>query len=230
MKLFPVASVNVVELPAASASSTLPFAVAAGYTVEELSPDVSLVAAFMELHAKVLNALPAHGQHWVRPRSFEDVQQHLKNGHVGLGVFDAHGKMVGQALLTFPDLPGGQNLKGYPIGYGKNQLAPEQCLVVQTLGVNSQKDEHGNNKHKGIGQLLLQKAEEIAHDRFRRHLLAKTDITNKPSLATFTKANYKVSAETVVKGEDYACVFVHKPLNSHAATRHANLQFGSLKA
>mgnify|MGYP000201888000 CR=1 FL=1 len=192
----------------------------AGYTVRELVAKPSIIEKFMALHAQVLEALPAHGKHWVKPRDAENVTNHLKQGHIGLGVFDANGHMVGQALLTFPDLPGGKNLKGYPIGYFHGLYAPEDCLVIQTLGVIK----------KGVARLLLDKAEEIAHERYRRHLLAKTDVANDKSIKVFEDAKFTASGETSVIGEEYTCVFMHKPLTLASNAVKANLPYSHLSA
>lgn len=177
----------------------------AAYEVRELAPAHNLVKKFMKLHQQVVNSLPAGGKHWVKRRHYATIYEHLNNGHVGLGVF-AGGKMVGQVLLTLPDLEGGKNLKGYPLGYGPGLLPPEQCMIVQTLGV------HTGHRGKGIRTMLLKKAEEIAHRVYRRHLLAKTDIANLESVKGFEKAGYVASAETRVEGEKYACVFMYKAL------------------
>lgn len=196
------------------------------YEIREIEPRNSEVSKFMNLHHRVLDSLPAHGRHWVKRRLFSSVKNHLKTGHVGLGVYDATGAMVGQVLLTFPDLEGGQNMKGYPIGHGANQYAPNHCLVVQTLGVSPK------HQGKGIRKMLLQKAEEIAHQKYRRHLLAKTDIANKGSVKGFIDAGYVASRETFVAGEAYKCVFMYKPvaLPGVAVTHSQKLHFGALKA
>lgn len=209
--------------PAGIASAAAVFANAV-YELREIEPTNSLVGKFMNLHQEVLNSLPAHGRHWVKRRLFSHVKQHLQHGHIALGAFDAGGKMVGQVLLTFPDLPGGRNLKGYPIGCEQGQLRPEQCLVVQTLGVSP------GHQGKGIRVMLLQKAEEIAHQKYRRHLLAKTDIANTSSVRGFEAAGYVASPETIVPGEAYKCVFMYKPLQLASFAVAQKLQFSGLKA
>lgn len=181
------------------------FANAASYTVHKLKPLNSLVSQFMQLHQHVLMHLPKNGKHWVKRRHFSSIKQHIEQGHIALGVFDASNKMVGQMLITFPDKLGGQNLKGYPIGTG--QLAPEQCAILQTLGLS--KDHRGAD----ILPMLFTEAERITSALGRTQLIAKTDILNTRSINGFTKAGYVSGPETYVEGEPYQCVFMQKTIH-----------------
>ncbi len=198
------------------------------YRIAEIDDTTDeMLDQFMGLHEHVLKNLPTGGKHWVKPRTRDNVRAHILNGHVCLGVFDKHDTMVGQVLLTLPDLPGGKNLKGYPIGYKHGLLRPDHCMVVQTLGVH--KDHAGH----GIRTLILDKAEEIARDRLRRHLLAKTDVLNKSSVRGFIRAGYLTSQETSVLGEAYKCVFMWRPLKDlhmRDLTQLKNLNFQSFTA
>ncbi len=200
---FSVAAANA----AAVKKSAAPHFHDAAYEIRELTPDTGLVGKFMKLHHDVLLHLPAHGKHWVRRRMFASVHNHLKEGHVGIGVF-AGKQMVGQALLTFPDLPGCRNLKGYPIGTG--QMAAEDCMIVQTWGVSK------NHQGHGIGRMMLQQVDAIARKYGRTHIVAKTDVANTGSVAGFEAAGYARSAETVVEGDPYKCVFMRKKVTPAA--------------
>jgi GNAT superfamily N-acetyltransferase len=200
----------------------------ASYRIAEIEkPTKAMLDQFMALHEHVIKTLPAGGKHWVKPRTRSNVRAHILNGHVCLGVFDKTGTMVGQVLLTLPDLPGGKNLKGYPIGYKDGMLRPDHCMVVQTLGV------HPAHAGRGIRAMILEKAEEIAYDKWRRHLLAKTDVLNKGSVRGFIRAGYMTSQETSVLGEAYKCVFMWRPLkdlHTRDLTQLKKLNFQALTA
>ncbi|MCB1537681.1 MAG: GNAT family N-acetyltransferase [Rhodospirillales bacterium] len=177
---------------------------AAAARIEPVAATNHDIGQFIRLHQQVLAALPAHGRHWVKRRLFSDIRNHVRNGNVALGAFDAAGNMIGQLLLTFPDLRGGKNLLGYPVGPGTH--APEHCAIVQTVGLAP-----GQNG-KGVMSALLDAAQMIAAENGRAHLLAKTDLENTDSIRLFKHAGYTPGPETAVAGEAYKCVFMHKPI------------------
>ncbi len=169
------------------------------------------LAGFLALHDAVVASLDEDQKHFVKKRTLADLFDHVANGHHALAVYAADGQMIGQALLTLPDLDGARNLNGYPFGPA---LPDDTCAVIQTLGV------HPDHKKCGVPEKLFKAARALAAREGRSHLVAKMSAENTRSFTAFAAAGFAQHGNcTQVAGEKYTSVFMTQKLTTDAKTR-----------
>jgi ornithine carbamoyltransferase len=170
--------------------------------IVKLNIDSNDINAFMTLHTAVTNNIP-----YVKKRTAEDIQNHIKNGHYAIGIFGSTGPMIGQALVTLPNMPGTTNLNGYP--FGDDDITTENTVIIQSLGIDPA------HKDCGLSKQIFHQAFEITRMKKRKYIIGKMNAENITSYNAFKKAGYKqYGSPQIVEGENYASVFMLKNIEA----------------
>ena len=152
------------------------------YTVQFLGPDD--IPAFLKLQDKVLKSLPDEQKHFLKPRSEEDLVDHMGARMPVIGVKDNDGKLVAQCIIAYPrHADAVKNLEGYPI----NGAAPVTA-IVQSLSVDP------SHAGKGLSRMILDTAKDVAAQAGLTQILSKVADANASSSRSFMNSAFEKAA------------------------------------
>lgn len=138
------------------------------------------IPAFCALQQKVWNVLPLNQKHFLKLRTEEDLKTHLENRMPIIGIKDANGNLVAQALVSYPFYNEAvKNLEGYPLNGSEATTA-----IIQSLAVDPSKT------RKGLAQMVLDVAKDMALMSGHVQILAKVATDNKGSAKSFLNSAF----------------------------------------
>lgn len=152
------------------------------------------IPAFLALQDMVRESLDGAQKHHLKARTAEDLARHLDAGMLILGVKNADGALIAQALMTFPDNYAVKNLEAYPLDGIAHDTA-----VIQSVAVNP--------AYKGLGRMILTEAPKFAFTHGRVRIMAKVADSNLKSQQRFEGCGYIRAAQGLDPVKGYAVTY-----------------------
>lgn len=186
---------------AAAAKKIDPDPYQGGFTVSLLTHDD--IPAFLGLQDIVREALQDDQKHHLKERKSEDLVDHLNAGMPLIGIKTADGKLVAQALISFPNNDAAKNIEGYPI-YGEKDVA----AIVQSVAIHPAY----RGKTFGLAGKMHQAITEVAVTHQKKVLWAKVANSNPASQNSFLGNAFGVAAHGFDPNKGYPVRYYRKEL------------------
>lgn len=155
------------------------------------------IPAIMALQEKVWASLEGEDKHFLKLRSEDDLKLHLSSRMPIIGVKDENGTLVGQCLVSYPVYADAvKNLEGYPI-----QGHEPVTAIVQSLSVDP------DHTGKGISQIVLDTAKELAAMTGHLQVYAKISDKNRASQRSFVNASFEAAAAGLDPKQGYPVTY-----------------------
>jgi ribosomal protein S18 acetylase RimI-like enzyme len=154
------------------------------------------IPAFLALQSRVLDGLPPHQYHFLKPRTESDLKTHLDSGMPIIGIPDPSNpkKLLAQAILSYAKFEEAlQNTQGYPFNPGDETVALLQSVAVDPAA-----------KGLGLSKTLLDTALDVAAMRGMVVVIAKVSDDNKASKNLFLSAGFHAAVHGIdpARGHD----------------------------
>jgi hypothetical protein len=160
------------------------------------------LASFLKLQQDSIDVLPAHKKHYLKPRTQENLKNHLDAGMAIIGIKDNYGKHIAHMLLTDPKSPATLNLASHDI--------PKNSLVIQSLVIHP---DYRPKQYAHIEEttkphdLMFEQATTLAKKNNFESITAKISSKNLGSVSLFEEQNFSTSLPATSGTEDYKSVF-----------------------